>query len=202
MPEPLRWDMTLPNGQPLRWDMGPEYTWDGNVPASAYPPTAMQQNDIAITITPAQETAFNAAAQALTDLIAAFTVTITDAQRATYFKLGDARLAFHNKCRDYMHQQPGTVPPTVNLTEYDKDETSRNAVDRMIAKANTILQPLVDTQTVLGADLLDADLSYYNYLPLAANAGQAGAQDIHGDLKTSYPGGRRPKPPAPPAPHP
>ena len=36
-PEPLRYDMILPNGQPLRWDMGPEYTWDGNVPASAYP---------------------------------------------------------------------------------------------------------------------------------------------------------------------
>ena len=25
-PEPLRFDMTLPNGQPLRFDMGPEYT--------------------------------------------------------------------------------------------------------------------------------------------------------------------------------
>ena len=37
MPEPLRWDMTLPNGQPLRWDMGPEYTWDGDIPNSAYP---------------------------------------------------------------------------------------------------------------------------------------------------------------------
>lgn len=33
--------MTLPNGQPLRWDMGPEYTWDGNVPESAYPDTTM-----------------------------------------------------------------------------------------------------------------------------------------------------------------
>ena len=32
MPEPLRWDMILPNGEPLRWDMGPEFTWDGNVP--------------------------------------------------------------------------------------------------------------------------------------------------------------------------
>ena len=35
-PEPLRWDMTLPDGQPLRFDMGPEFTWDGTVPARYY----------------------------------------------------------------------------------------------------------------------------------------------------------------------
>ena len=46
--EPLRYDMTLPNGEPLRYDMGPEFVWNGNVPASFNPKHPMQQNDISI----------------------------------------------------------------------------------------------------------------------------------------------------------
>ncbi len=42
MPSPLRYDMTLPNGEPLRWDMGPEFTWDGDVPSHLQPNTTMQ----------------------------------------------------------------------------------------------------------------------------------------------------------------
>ncbi len=197
-PEPLRFDMTLPDGQPLRWDMGPEFTWDGKVPARSYQNqhTPMQQNDLSIVITSQQEADIIAAADALIAKIAAFAMTITDDQRAGYFKLSDQRLPFHEKCRDYMHQQAATVPGTIDLTEYDKEQAAWDALGRIIAKVNTILQPLVDTQTVAGADMLNADLFYYNYLPLAAKAGTAGAEDIHSDLKASYPG-RGPTTPKP-----
>ncbi|MEO6786036.1 MAG: hypothetical protein ABI318_07875 [Chthoniobacteraceae bacterium] len=201
MAEPLRWNMKLPDGQPLRWNMGPEYKWDGDIPPSAYPSHPMQQNDLSITIASAQEADFMAAADALIAKIAVFAITITDHQRQGYFKLSDARLPFHEKSRDYMHQNIPTVPGTIDPPEYDKDQAAWDVIGRMIAKAKTILQPLVDTQTVAGADLLSADLAYYNYLPLAAKAGIAGAEDIHSDLKSSYPGrGPAPKPPKPPTP--
>ncbi len=54
-PEPLRFDMTLPNGQPLRWDT-PGARWDGTVAevmAAIEPPTtttAMPQNLISATL--------------------------------------------------------------------------------------------------------------------------------------------------------
>lgn len=202
MSDPLKWNMTLPNGQPLRWDMGPEYTWDGVIPASAYPRKAMQQNDISQTVTAAQEAAIMTKIDELNALIAAWAMTITDAQRQSYFKLSDRRLAFHEKCRDYMHQHPETVPPTIDMTEYDKDQNLFDATSRIIAKINTVLQPVVDTQTVAGADLLNADLFYYNYLPLEAKAGVPGAEDIHGDLKESYPGRGPGTPKAPAKPNP
>ena len=40
---PLRYDMILPNGEPLRWDMGPEFVWDGDVPAHLLPKKRMPQ---------------------------------------------------------------------------------------------------------------------------------------------------------------
>ncbi len=64
-PEPLKWGMTLPDGQPLRWDMGPDFTWDGNVPARYYnhpTNTNMSQDLISADFTQAQ------ASEVITDL--------------------------------------------------------------------------------------------------------------------------------------
>ena len=40
---PLRYDMILPNGEPLRWDMGPQFVWNGDVPANLLPKKRMPQ---------------------------------------------------------------------------------------------------------------------------------------------------------------
>jgi hypothetical protein len=105
--------MILPNGEPLRHDMGPEYTWDGFVPASAFPnPHPMQQNNISIVITPVQEAAIMAKADELRALLAPF---LTDEERSSLFKLGDARLAFDTKASDYTHSRPNLVPDSSTL---------------------------------------------------------------------------------------
>lgn len=197
MPEPLRWDMILPNGEPLRWDM-PLFTWDGTVPETQTA-TPMQQNDIDITITAAQETEIITTLDTLRTKVSAFARALTQAQRDSYFKLGDGRLGFHTAANAYIHQRADTVPPTINVSAYDKDQAAWESLGRILAKLRTIESDLVDTQTTLGADLLDADLAYYNYLPLAADAGVAGAREIRADLKQHYPGrGRSAAPPATP----
>lgn len=201
MPEPLRYGMTLPNGQKLRYGMGPEYVWGGNVPASAFPTTnrPMQQNAISITITPAQETAMLAKADELLALIDAFAVSLTDEQRTGLFKLGDARLAFDQKCDIYLHQNPALVPPGFSLLEYDKDGTALGSVKRVAAKLGTIGSRLADTQILLGSDRINADLAFYNFLEFATRVGTAGADDIHTDLQETFPG-HNPGPVAPPPP--
>ncbi|HEV7401850.1 MAG TPA: hypothetical protein VGO11_02945 [Chthoniobacteraceae bacterium] len=68
-------------------------------------------------------------------LLEAFTVSLTDEERASYFKLGDARLAFDVKCSDYIHQRPDLVPASVNVTEYDKDGAAWGAVNRIHASS-------------------------------------------------------------------
>lgn len=203
MAEPLRYDMILPNGEPLRYDMGPEFIWDGFVPANLYPTTAMQQNAISITITTAAEAAIIAKCDELLALVDVFAISIDDNTRNGLFKLGDGRLAFDEKCDTYLHQNPGLVPPGLSLTEYDKDGAALAAVKRIIAKTNTIGVRLNDTQIVLGSDRINADLTFYNFLEFAMRVGTAGADDIHADLKESFPGrnpGGGTPPPTPPTP--
>jgi hypothetical protein len=53
----------------------------------------------------------------------------------------------------------------------------------------------------IGSDRLDADLLFYAFLGFSARTGAAGAQEIHDDLRTTYPGRRTPRtPPTPPTP--
>lgn len=201
MPSPLRYDMTLPNGEPLRWDMGPEFTWDGDVPSHLQPNTPMQQNDASIVISAEAEADILATAELLRTKIAAFAKTLTEDERESYFKLGDKRTAFDQKCDNYMHQHPNTVPPTVNVAEYDKDGAARASFLRIRAKISEVNTPVDDTLIVIGADRMDANLAYYHYLPLAADAGISPAEGLHADLKETYPGGHRSRKssPTPPA---
>ena len=202
VPTPLRWDMILPNGEPLRFDM-PGAKWDGTVEELnlSTPNRPMQQNDISITITSAAEADVLAKAEALRASIAAFAVTLTPQQRDAYFKLGDARLAFHDKSNNHMHQHPTLVPPTVDVPQYDKDATARDSALRMKSALTGPVALLDDTLTVLGSDLINADVAFYNWLPLAIRANTPGAEAVHADLKASWPGrGPGPKPPKPPTP--
>ena len=202
MPTPLRWNMILPNGEPLRYNT-PGAKWDGTVEELnlSTPNHPMQQNDIDITITSAAEALVHTKAGELRDAILAFALTLTDEDRARYFKLGDARQAFHDKANNHIHQHSGLVPPTVDVPKYDKDENAIQAVKRMQASVAGATTALDDTAVILGSDLLSADIAFYNYLPLAIKAKTPGAQAVYDDLKESWPGrGPGPKPPKPPTP--
>src|SRR5882672_4352972 len=97
MPEPLRWDMTLPNGEPLRWD-SPQFVWDGFVPENLNPNQPMQQNLNSTAITQTQEDAIITKAGELRALIEAVTVAVPDDRRADLFRLGGGRMMYDQKC--------------------------------------------------------------------------------------------------------
>jgi len=195
--------MTLPNGEPLRWNT-PGAKWNGTVEevlAAIQPNKPMQQDEIDITITSEAEALVHTKAAELRDAILAFGVTLTDEQQARLFKLGDARMAFHDKSRDHLHQHDELVPPTVDVPKYDKDEAALQAVKRMKATVAGATASLDDTAVLLGSDLISADVAFYNYLPLAIKAKTPGAQAVYEDLRASWPG-RGPGPKNPPASNP
>ena len=151
----------------------------------------MQQNDISIIVPKEAADDILATAELLRTKIAVFSKTISDAERAGYFKLGDARLAFDQKCDAYIHQHPELVPFTISVPEYDKDGAAMDVFNSFSAKISTINSLINDTLVVLGADRLAADLAFYNWLPMAADAGLPSAENIHKDLQDTYPGGRQ-----------
>jgi hypothetical protein len=168
--------------------MGPEFTWDGDVPANLKPKTSMAKNRISITITPQQEAAILAKGDEFIALIDAFCVSLTEEERARLFKLGDSRLAFDQKCDNYLHQRGDLVPPGSDLPEYDKDGSGMGSIKRMLAKVGTATGRLTDTLTLLGSDRMDMNLLFFNHLKFAGRMGLSGAEAIHDDLQESYPG--------------
>jgi len=216
--KPARWNDPDPRmvwgNKNLRWG-SPNYLLEPGDPGYVelqpgepgyVPPTTktMQQDNIDITITAEAEAAIHTKINELRAAIAAFATTMTAEQIARLFKLGESRLPFHEKCSTYMQQRPELVnPDLITIAAYNSDEAARAAVLRILAHLMDATGLLERTATVLGADLLAADLAFYNYLPLQAKSGKPGAIDVLNDLQDVYPApGRRnaPKPPKPPTP--
>lgn len=190
--------MTLPTGEPLRLDM-PGAKWDGTVEELnlSTPNTPMQQDEIDITISTDAEGAVITKIGELRAAILEWAIVLTQDKRDALFKLGDARMAFHEKSKDYFHQKAELNSPVVNVPKYDRDQAAFESVGRIKSALKGATDPLNDTEMLLGSDLLSADVAQYNYLPLLIRAKTAGAEAVFDDLKESWPG-RGPKPPKPP----
>lgn len=191
MPEPLRWDMTLPNGEPLRFDMGPEFTWDGDVPEHLYSPKRMQQNLISKTITTEAHDAILAKINELRVLIEAQCVVVPNDMRDELFRLGDSRRMYDEKCDDYMHQQPATKPAEIDLPEYDRDGTVYKCTNAWLALLRPAVALIEGTNALAGSDRMSADLMYTSYLKVGKRIGVPNAEAIYNDIMQHYPGGGR-----------
>ena len=200
MPTPLRWDMTLPNGQPLRWDT-PGARWDGNVEDLNLQNTAMStDNRITATLSDADLTAILGHITAIQALLP-FRISIPSSERNQLGKFGDKSQAFDEKIAQYESQRPDLVPTFTSVPEATKD---RQLIAKMRA-VNGALSQLADdcqsTELVLGSDIADHDKAFYAAVRLAAQNGVAGAQAIYDDLKQRYPSvPKKPATPKPPTP--
>jgi len=191
MPEPLRWDMILPNGEPLRWDMGPEFTWDGNVPEHLYSTKRMQQNLISKTITPAAHQLILDKINELRVLIEAQCAVVPADVREELFRLGDGRRMYDEKCDDYMHQQPATKPGEIDLAEYDRDGTVYKCTNAWKAALKPLLALIESSWALSGSDRMSANLMYTGYLKMGKRLGVPNAEAIYNDIMQHYPGGGR-----------
>ncbi len=198
MPEPLRWDMILPNGEPLRFDMGPEFVWGGNVPDNlnqTYPPMS-EDNKISATLSAANLTAVLAALDTIETLMP-FLVALTDEQRRELLSIGDKGMGFNDKIAGYMVSHPAFIPNYVDTAEVTKDRTLNGQVMQVLTRVRTFCSNLEDTHRVLNSDVQLANLGYFNNTAQAAKRGQADADTIYKDLSARFPG--RPKKVTPPA---
>ena len=193
MPEPLRWDMTLPNGEPLRFDMGPEFRWDGNVPEHLYQNNIMAtQQDLAnVTITTA---AHDSIVGQLNDVRAEIEVVATEVESEiieNLFRLGDKRMMFDQLCDTNLHQFPATKPAEIDLTKYEADGNAMTKLMTYRALLTAMLERVDGAIALHGSDRMDADLTNFNYLKFGKRTGMANAAAIHDAIAPHYPSGRR-----------
>jgi hypothetical protein len=175
---PLRFDMTLPNGEPLRFDT-PGARWDGTVEqvmAALAPPnqnTMSTQNIVSATLTEAQKTAIQTAVQTiLTNL--PFAVDLSIQQRRDLVKAGDKSLAFLQACRELVNQNPGWLPATFPRQEFLGDIALFESLAAIQVLTLQLHEKVTDTRMSAGSDAMVAGLMLYG---IAKAAGQGSNLD-------------------------
>ena len=127
-----------------------------------------------------------------------FLLNLTPAERQELPKLGDKTLAFDQKCKTGMAQNPTLVPGYVVPAEVQKDRDLRDPVVEVEAAAKAFCDSVSDTALLLGTEIYMADLSFYQNVRQAAKRGVTGAQALYDELRERFPGGGGTPPPAPP----
>lgn len=117
-----------------------------------------------------------------------FLVTLTPQERKELPKLGEKTVGFDEKCVSYMQSNPELLPGFVDIAEVQKDRDLRTQLLRFAADLQSLAQQVDDSLTVLGSEILMADLAYYQSAREAARRGRPGAQGIYEDLRSRFPG--------------
>ena len=102
--------------------------------------------------------------------------------------LGEKSVGFDEKCAGYMTSNPDYIPSYVQLAEVLKDRAARAQFLKFLPRLRLLTGKSDDTFDVIGNEIMLADLAYYNNTGDAAKRGRPGAQAIHDDLATRYPG--------------
>jgi hypothetical protein len=130
-----------------------------------------------------------------------FLLNLTPEERKQMFKLGDKSVGFDEKCKSYMAANTSLVPGFVSTAEQEKDRVLRLQLLDIYHEVAAFAEALDDTITVLGTEILMADLSFYQSVRQAAKRGTpVGVDAIYQDLQQRFPFVR--KQPAVPVPTP
>ena len=122
-----------------------------------------------------------------------FLVNLSPQDRKELPKLGDKTVGFDEKCRSYMSSHPEFIPPFISVDEVEKDRELRSRFLAFMPEFMMLAEHMDDTLTVLGSEILMADLAYYQNVREAARRGLPGAQQIYDDMRVRFPGaGTRP----------
>lgn len=158
-PEPLRWDMTLPDGQQLRWDMGPEFTWDGKVPARYYQNqtnTSMSQDLISASIAQTLANELIADFAAIRAKQEAFLKAYTAEEKAGLPKLGTGNMVFEGVVRTAATENPGKLSADFPLAAWDQDRGFSAIYRPVVAASQKLTSDMEDTLFASDSDCLAA----------------------------------------------
>ena len=111
-------------------------------------------------------------------------------------RLGEKTVGFDEKCVAYMQSNPELLPGFVDTAEVDKDRALRAQLLRFAVDLQGLSMQVDDSLTVVGSEILMADLAYYQSAREAARRGRPGAQGIYDDLRSRWPTGSAAEPKA------
>jgi hypothetical protein len=145
------------------------------------------ENRVSFSITTeVEQSILDAIAQIESDLPMLINLSAED--RHDLPKMGDKTLAFVTKSLEYAKQNPGVVPPFLNIPEFEKDVNAATSMSKILRPLKQLLERIDDTTMLTGSEAYSAALIFYGAVKGAAKADVGGMKTVYDDLQSRFPG--------------
>lgn len=149
----------------------------------------MSTNRISVELTAQEQTDIDAAIATIRGILEPKMINLTPAERKELGSVGNERLHWVQKVRDYMAQNPSVVPFFVDATEHEKDFVIYEDLTPYVNQLAQLADMVSDTKLLAGYDIFHNSLAVYNYIGLLAQQQNVpGITPIYEDLKQEFPG--------------
>ncbi len=131
----------------------------------------------------------SAAKDALTGLETALTpvnINLSAEDRQRYGSINEQNKLLVNKAMDYHNSQPALQTPHVDWVEYSNDFKSRNNLESLIARLDSLSTRLKNAKILHDFDNYQGALADYAYTSFMAGTGTVGFEDKMNDLKQFF----------------
>lgn len=135
-----------------------------------------------VTITDAELQDINSGIAAIKQLIDPHVIELTDAEKLSLPKMGDAHSTFVMKALTYAQQNPALTPNYIDANELKSEADVHQRIWSIYQPLKQICDKLNNTMTFAGSDAYVGALSFYSSVKDAAKRGVPGAQSILDDL--------------------
>ncbi|MBR8535735.1 hypothetical protein KDU71_09225 [Carboxylicivirga sediminis] len=150
-------------------------------------------NLIAISFTAEEVQSIREHMSAIRELLGSKCISLTAEERREHGRIGNKTENWSRKVMQYMNEQPGFNPTFIDAEETQRDFEARETLKPIFNELQALQDMVDDTMLILGSDLYQANLSYYQNVRLMAAQNVNGAKAIYDDLAAQFPRNGRKK---------
>ncbi len=143
-------------------------------------------NFISVTLTDEEVMELNNAFASINKVLKGKVINLTPDERRQYGSIADRNRGLVEKCKEYMEQNPETLPRVVNKQEFDRDYKARKQMELSLMQLRRVIEKLQDTKTLLDHDTYQASVAYYRYIKYLSTQNEPGTTSIYKDLRRHY----------------
>ncbi len=143
-------------------------------------------NLISVTLTDEEVQTISKAIASINQVLKGKVVNLTPQERSQYGSIADRNKILVDKCKQYMEQQPDTIPQVLDKAEFDKDYLARQQIEIPLKQLAGVIEKLKDTKTLLDHDNFHAAIAYYRYVKYLSSQNHPGISNVYKDLKQHY----------------
>ena len=143
-----------------------------------------------VTFTDPEIANVNVAITKLKEVIDPKATNLSTKEKQQYGSIAEQNKLLVQKVMAYAESNPEIVPTHTDVAELNRDNASRNQLEKWETTLRLLLSNIENTKTLLDFDVYQSCLTIYRNVRYMAGEDIAGMSTIYADLQQFFPGGR------------